>query len=158
MVQSEAPSNQKVKFKKLVSNAKIPCRALPGDLGFDLFAVDTVPLQAGQTLAVKTGIAAEFPENWGAIIKARSSQGKLGIDVFGGVVDSGYRGEIIVLLHNANPVPEFAEDESDVIIYNAGDKIAQLVLVPVFPGTSEELQGELSTTERGAAGFGSTGS
>lgn len=152
MLQSEAPSNQKVKFKKLVSNAIIPARAHAGDLGFDLFAVDTVPVQAGQVVAVKTGIAAEFPEGWGAFIKARSSQGKLGIDVFGGVVDSGYRGELIVLLFNSNDVASEGH-----VVYHAGDKIAQLVLVPVFPGTGEELEGSLSNTTRGMQGFGSTG-
>ena len=80
-----------LKAKRLQQNATIPARALPGDLGFDLFAVDNVCVQAGETVAAKTGIALEFPEAWGGIIKARSSQGKIGIDVFGGVVDSGYR-------------------------------------------------------------------
>lgn len=146
-----------VKFKRLVDIATIPTRALPGDLGFDLFAVGTVAIQAGETLAVSTGVAAEFPEGWGGFIKARSSQGKRGIDILGGVVDSGYRGELIVLIHNANQVPEFEDPEDEVVIYNQGDKIAQLVLVPVFPGTSEELQGDLSNTARGERGFGSTG-
>src|SRR5208282_5907235 len=140
-----------LKFKKLVPDAKLPTRAMPGDLGFDLFAVETVPVPAGSTVATKTGIACTFPEGWGAIIKPRSSQGKLGLDIYGGVVDSGYRGEIIVLIHNSND-PQGEGHE----VYKAGDKIAQLVLVPVFPGTSEETD-SLEDSARGVAGFGSTG-
>jgi dUTP pyrophosphatase len=140
-----------LKVKRLNENAIIPKRANPGDLGFDLFAVDTVVVQAGQTVSAKTGVACEFPEGWGACIKARSSQGKRGLDVFGGVVDSGYRGEIIILLHNsADPHSE------DVVIYEKGEKIAQLVLVQVFPGTAVEVS-ELETSVRGEKGFGSSG-
>lgn len=140
-----------LKVKRLKPNAKLPVRQHPGDLGFDVFTLDTVCVQAGQTLAISTGMACEFPEGWGGVIKARSSQGKAGIDVFGGVVDSGYRGEIIVVLHNtADPQGE------GHVIYKAGDKIAQLVLVPVFPGTVQEI-GTLSESSRGAQGFGSTG-
>lgn len=140
-----------LKFKRLVENAKLPTRANPGDLGFDLFTLDAVGVQAGQTLAIKTGVACEFPEGYGAFIKARSSQGKVGIDVFGGVVDSGYRGELIVLLHNSADVHSEGH-----IVYAAGDKIAQLVLVPVFPGTTEETT-TLGETARGDKGFGSSG-
>lgn len=140
-----------LKAKRLQQNATIPARALPGDLGFDLFAVDNVCVQAGETVAAKTGIALEFPEAWGGIIKARSSQGKIGIDVFGGVVDSGYRGEIIVMLHNSNdPASE------GHVYYSRGDKIAQLVLVPVFAGEVEEVN-KLVDSTRGERGFGSTG-
>ena len=140
-----------LKVKKVNINATLPKRAHSGDLGFDLFAVETVAVQSGQTVPAKTGIACAFPEGWGAIIKARSSQGKVGLDIFGGVVDSGYRGEIIVLLHNsADPASE------NPVVYYAGEKIAQLVLVPVFPGSVEEVT-TLSETERGTNGFGSTG-
>lgn len=151
MMQSQAPSNLKIKFKKLIPDAKIPLRATAGDLGFDLFAVESIPVQAGSTVAIKTGIAAEFPEGWGGIIKARSSQGKIGLDVYAGVVDSGYRGEIIVLVHNSNDPRSEAHE-----FYKAGEKIAQLVLVPVFPGTAEESD-VLEGSARGTSGFGSTG-
>jgi dUTPase len=126
-----------------------------------------VAVQPGQTVAVKTGIACEFPEGWGGIIKARSSQGKAGIDVFGGVVDSGYRGEITVLLYNSNAPIEFRGSGGPLgpndfyqydptVIYNHGDKVAQLVLVPVFPGTIQEAT-TLGESSRGTQGFGSTG-
>src|SRR5208282_2477770 len=115
----------KIKFKRLVPNAKIPSRAHEGDLGFDLFAVGTVCIPAGEVVPVSTGIAAGFPLGWGAFIKARSSQGKMGLNILGGVVDSGYTGELIVLIHNTN------DPRSEThAIYAAGDKIAQLVLVP----------------------------
>lgn len=140
-----------IQFKRLNPNARIPNRAHPTDLGFDLFTVDTVPIPAGSVVAVSTAIAARFPEGWGGIIKARSSQGKVGINILGGVVDQGYRGEIIVLVHNTND-PQSEGHE----IYHAGDKIAQLVLVQVFPGTAEETD-RLENTDRGTSGFGSTG-
>lgn len=140
-----------LKIKRLHENAKLPTRANTGDLGFDLFAIETVVVQAGQTVKAKTGIACEFPEGWGAFIKARSSQGGRGLDIFGGVVDNGYRGEIGILLHNS------ADSSSeDHVIYKCGDKIAQLVLVQTFPGIIKEVT-SLSDSERGEKGFGSSG-
>ena len=140
-----------IQFKRLNPNARIPNRAHPTDLGFDLFTVDTVPIPAGSVVAVSTAIAARFPEGWGGIIKARSSQGKVGINILGGVVDQGYRGEIIVLVHNTND-PQSEGHE----IYHAGDKIAQLVILPVAIARLVEAD-ELSETRRGHGRFGSTG-
>lgn len=148
-----------LKVKLLYGNAKVPTRANAGDLGYDLFAINTVVVQPGQTVMAETGVAFEFPEGWGAIIKARSSQGKNGLDVFGGVVDNGYRGEVKVLLHNSAPEsPRILgpKVEDATVIYYAGDKIAQLVLVPVFPGAIQEVA-TLGESERGEKGFGSSG-
>lgn len=139
-----------LKVKKLLPEATLPTRAHVGDLGFDLYAVDTVAVQAGETKLVKTGIACQFPEGWGGIVKARSSQGKAGINVLGGVIDGKYIGEIGVLLHNTNI------DDNKVIIYSAGEKVGQLVLIPVFMGGIMEVQ-ELEETSRGEKGFGSSG-
>lgn len=140
-----------LKIRKLNPKAIIPTRVHPGDLGFDLYADKTIVVQAGQTVLASTGISCGFPCNWGGIVKARSSQGKAGIDVLGGVIDSGYTGEIGVLLYNtADPSSE------GHIIYNAGDKIGQLILVPVFEGDTIEVD-ELDETSRGAQGFGSSG-
>jgi dUTP pyrophosphatase len=140
-------SLMELKIKKLNPAAVIPSRVHTGDLGFDLFALETVAVQAGQTVLAKTGIACGFPKGWGGIVKGRSSQGKAGIDVLGGVIDNGYTGEVGVLLHN---------NSDDVIIYGAGNKIGQLILVPVFEGGTIEVE-ELGETTRGAQGFGSSG-
>lgn len=140
-----------LKVKRLSSRAILPRRANSGDLGFDLFSLETVGIQPGETVVVSTGIACEFPENWGAFIKARSSQGKVGIDIYGGVVDCGYRGEISVCVHNSND-----PHGSDPIIYHAGEKIGQLIMVPLFPGDVEEVT-KLGSSERGEKGFGSSG-
>lgn len=147
-----------LKVKKLHPDAILPRRAHETDLGFDLFALETVAVQPGQTILAKTGIACGFPKRWGGILKARSSQGKAGINILGGVIDNGYTGEIGVLLHNTN---EFSETMTRIygdntIIYSAGDKIAQLLLVPCFSGTIQEVT-SLCATERGDKGFGSTG-
>ena len=141
-----------LKIKRLHPDAEIPIRAYNGDLGFDLFALETVVIQPGQTVTAKTGVACSFPEGWGAFIKPRSSQGKASIDIFGGVVDNGYRGEIGVLLHNAIQ----SDTDVETVIYRKGEKIGQLVLVQVFPGQVVEVQ-ELDDTTRGNKGFGSTG-
>jgi dUTP pyrophosphatase len=138
-----------LKWMKINPNAKIPVRALPGDLGFDIFALETVVVQPSETITAETGVSCQFPSGWGGILKARSSQGKAGIHILGGVVDSGYRGEIKVLLYNGNR-------GDNPVIYKAGEKIAQLVLVQTFPGTSEETN-TIDSTERGDRGFGSTG-
>lgn len=145
-----------LKVKLLYVNAKVPTRANAGDLGFDLFALNTVVVQPGQYVTAATGVAFEFPEGWGAIIKARSSQGKVGIDIFGGVVDSGYRGEVKVMLYNSNIGEKNEVGQDNTVIYYAGDKIAQLVLVPVFPGSIQEVA-TLGESERGEKGFGSSG-
>lgn len=140
-----------LKVKRLNPNAKLPVRQHPGDLGFDLYARESVAVQAGQTVAVRTGIACEFPEGFGALIKERSSQAKAGIIVCGGVIDNGYRGELIVVLYNVND----PQGEGH-IFYSQGAKIGQLLLVPVFPGDILEVE-TVNTTARGESGFGSTG-
>lgn len=142
-----------VKFKKLKFNASIPSHARSGDLGFDLhLAMDSLAIQPSETVAAETGIAVALPEGWGAFIKPRSSQGKAGITIFGGVVDHGYRGELIVLLHNANSIAS-----REVVFYEEGDKIGQLVLIPLYQGTSVEVEDFDDVTARGSSGFGSTG-
>jgi dUTP pyrophosphatase len=141
-----------LKVKLLDKRATYPNRAHEGDLGFDLFAIETTVIQAGETKLVRTGIAIQFPEGWGAVVKARSSQGKRGIDILGGVIDQGYRGEIGALVCNTNDPLSAAHE-----IYYEGDKIGQLVLVPVFPGWIEGVNEFDNETARGEKGFGSTG-
>lgn len=152
-----------LKVKRLHPDAKLPAKAHVDDLGFDLFALETAGIQPGQTVAVKTGIAVAFPDGWGGIVKARSSQGKAGVNVLGGVIDHGYRGEIIVLIHNTNAPGEIVEGHykgfynyDPTVIYHPGDKVGQLVLVPVAAVDVQEVT-SLSETERNTSGFGSTG-
>lgn len=140
-----------LKIKRLHEEAMLPTKAYEGDFGYDLFAVDTVVVPPGKTVMAKTGIAFGFPDGWGGIIKARSSQGKAGVDIFGGVVDNGYTGEVMVGIHNANQ-----GGEEDTIVYERGNKIAQLVLVQVVSFPIEEVT-SLDQTERGDKRFASSG-
>lgn len=140
-----------LKVKKLTVAAKIPTRAHSTDLGFDLYLPtnDSLTIEPGETKIAWTGIAVQFPEGWGAFNKGRSSQGKAGVDIYGGVIDNGYRGEIGVTIHNS--------DKTEPIHYSGGDKVGQLVPVLVFPADVEEVWEFVGITDRGVSGFGSTG-
>lgn len=141
-------------IKKLKENAVIPARQTEFSAGYDLCACTDAPvtIKAGQTEKIHTGISAEVQgeKNCVLLIYARSSlASKFGIAPANcvGVVDWDYRGEIICAFHNSS--------DKDYTI-NSGDRIAQLVITPVFTPEVEEVT-ELSDTERGAGGFGSTG-
>ena len=145
-----------LKIKKLREGAVIPKRATPGSAGYDLYACIDEPLtvEAGGTVKLPTGIAAALEgdgaENCVLLIYARSSTAvKKGIAPANcvGVVDSDYRGEIIVALHNHS-----GEDK----VIEPGERIAQLVITPVLIPEVVEAD-TLPDTERGAGGFGSTG-
>ena len=143
----------KLLIKKLDENAVVPQRQTEFSAGYDLSACCAEPLtvKAGQTVKVHTGVSMQIDgdTNTVGLIYARSGIAtKFGIAPANcvGVIDWDYRGELIVALHNSS--------EDDFVI-NHGDRIAQLVLAPVF--TPEvELVSELSDTARGAGGFGST--
>ena len=147
----------KLLIKKLNENAVIPQRQTPYSAGYDLCAcIDgeekAVTIKAGTTEKIHTGLSAELEGEKNAVllIYARSSlASKFGIAPANcvGVVDWDYRGELIVALHNSS-----AED----FTVNHGDRIAQLVISPIFTPEVEEVS-DLSDTERGAGGFGSTG-
>lgn len=155
-VKKKAP---KLYVKKLVPHAKLPQVAHPGsDLAYDLFAAEDVTLTAGRVTKVKTGVAIEFDPPHGAIFKDRSSMAAQGIRTSGGVLDAGYRGELVVMLTLDTDSPPTREDRTVFARkINAGDKIAQMI--PVLPNTSfvVEEKKELSDTVRGEKGFGSTG-
>ena len=143
---------QKVKVKILNKEAKIPVYQSSSAAGPDLYAAESqdITIGAGQTVLVKTGIAMEIPEGYVGLIFARSGLAtKIGVAPANkvGVIDSDYRGEIMVALHN--------HSGNDAVI-SAGDRIAQIALVPYLTAQFEEAE-ELSSTERGAGGFGSTG-
>lgn len=153
----------KLGFKKLVPEAKLPCYAHEGDAGMDVFALKDVTLFEGEPVIVKTGIAAEIPDGYELQVRPRSGLASKGVTVWNspGTIDSKYRGEIGVILYYSNgriyhnPAEECGVKKVTYQIHE-GDKIAQLVLAPVTFAEPYEVQ-ELSETERGAGGFGSTG-
>ena len=133
--------------KKLDPRAKLPQRAHPTDSGADLFALTRTVLAPRSVTHVHTGIAVELPENTSGIIWGKSSVESKGIKALAGLVDAPYRGELIVCMYNLNDT-EF--------VFEAGQKVAQLVVLPTLYPTFEEVT-ELSDTSRGGGGFGSTG-
>lgn len=141
-----------VKVKKLRAGAVLPTYGTEFSAGADLYACleEPVTIEPAQTKKITTGIAMELPVGTAGLIYARSSLGtKKGLAPANkvGVVDSDYRGEFLVFLHNHGSEPQ-------TICH--GDRIAQLVITPVFtPGFVEA--DELTDTGRGAGGFGSTG-
>lgn len=141
-----------VQFRRLSAAALTPTRAHPGDAALDLYAAHSAVLsEAAAVAVVGTGIAMAIPPGWCGIVKERSGLATRGIAVRGGVIDSGYRGEIKVLLQCLHLAP----DAGDLRIYQ-GDRIAQLLLVRVPTLRLEEVA-ELPESDRGTAGFGSTG-
>lgn len=138
----------KIKFKKLVPGAVAPKRGTPGSAGFDLTATSCGIGQVPGTLVYTTGIAVEIPPGYVGLLFPRSSVYKTGMNLTNcvGVIDSDYRGEITAI---------FSHSWSDNP-YNTGDRICQLVIVPI-PAVEYVEVDELSETERGAGGYGSTG-
>jgi dUTP pyrophosphatase len=145
-----------LKFKKLHSNATIPTKAKEGDLGWDLYTSENIEISEGTNQLVKTGIACQFPAGYGAILKDRSGlSSKNRLYVHAGVIDNGYTGEIQILLDfPMNPYDNNVRYTS--LIFPAGTKIAQMIIVPVIEVVPVVVT-ELTTTERGASGFGSSG-
>jgi dUTP pyrophosphatase len=136
---------------RLDPRATIPTRAHPGDAGLDLYALDAAVLEPGERTSVPTGIAVEIPLGHAGLVLPRSGlAARHGIALVNapGLIDSGYRGELAVLLLNT--------DRSARFELAAGDRIAQLVLIAV-PAPEPVTVQELSVTERGAGGFGSSG-
>jgi dUTP pyrophosphatase len=146
---SAAPETLRV--VKLDPDAILPTRAYAHDAGLDLYALDPVTLEAGERASVRTGIAVEIPSGHAGLVLPRSGlAARHGIALVNapGLIDAGYRGELQVLLLNT--------DRQDACTLAAGDRIAQLVLVAVATPGVVEVQ-ELSASERGSGGFGSSG-
>ncbi len=144
---------ESLKIKKVKENAIIPKRATSGSAGVDLYACidESITVASGDLVKIPTGIAIELPsENMAAFVFARSGLGiNHGICPSNavGVVDSDYRGEICVGLTNHGKEPFVIEPQT---------RIAQLVIMPVLPLPIEEVD-NLSNTQRGENGFGSSG-
>lgn len=126
-------------------------RAHPGDAGLDLSALETTTIGPGERTAVGTGLAVAIPAGWAGLVVPRSGLARRnGVTVANapGLIDSGYRGEIIVVLVNHG---------DEVLTLAAGDRIAQLVVVPC-PVLGVEIVDELPESDgRGTQGFGSSG-
>ena len=138
----------KVKVALLEPNAKVPTKANFNDAGFDLYSVLDTIIPPKQRKTVRTGISVEMPEHFAGLIWPRSGLSvKQGIDVLAGVVDSGYRGEIMVCLYNTS--------DQNVVI-NTGDRIAQIIFQEV-PRVIMEVHESLGSSQRGDNGFGSSG-
>jgi len=139
-----------LKVNRLSPAARLPRYAHPGDAGLDLFAAEEATVAPGDARLVKTGIALELPPNTEAQVRPRSGLAlKHQVTVLNtpGTIDEGYRGEVGVILINHGKQPFHVEE---------GMKIAQMVVKPVLRAQVEEVA-ELSDTQRGAGGFGSTG-
>ena len=138
-----------IKFKKLVETAKCPTKAHPTDAGADLTAVSREWNNEYGCWIYGTGIATEIPEGYVGLVFPRSSIRKYGLMQRNciGVIDSHYRGEIMVTYKFFNDVPK---------IYEVGDKIAQFIILP-YPEVSYKEVETLSETDRGENGHGSSG-
>lgn len=142
-----------IQIKKLKNNAVIPTCGSQYSAGYDLYAAldtESVVIPAHETVKIGTGLVIALPEGYFGAIFARSGlAAKQGLRPANcvGVADCDYRGEYIVALHNDTDLPKAVQN---------GDRIAQLVVLPCLALDFEEVD-ELSDTERGAGGFGSTG-
>lgn len=138
---------EQIKFKRLSNDAQLPTRHHTYDAGLDLYANETKELHFGLgQITVDTGVAVEIPEGFYGRIAPRSGlAARDGIDVLAGVVDHGYNGPVKVVLATFG----------NSITIKKGDKIAQLIISPIV--TPSAVWGELSESERGEKGFGSSG-
>jgi len=137
-----------VKVRRLYKDSKLPCYAHPGDAGMDLFSQKNYLIRSGQRKVLSTGVAIEIPSGYVSLIWDKSGLAtKNGLKVLGGVIDSGYRGEYIVTLHNLSKKSYQVKK---------GDKIAQLLIQPVSHCKIIETK-NLSQSIRGEKGFGSSG-
>jgi dUTP pyrophosphatase len=137
-------------FQRLREDAIVPQRAYDGDAGLDLVACEPAEIAPGERVVVGTGLAVAIPEGHAGFVQPRSGlAAEHGVTVLNtpGLIDSGYRGEVRVILLNT--------DEETPFVVEPGMRIAQLVVVPIASiGTAEVDQ--LPATERGARGFGSS--
>ncbi len=140
----------KILVKQFAAELPVPRHAQPGDAGIDLYARVAGELVAGERTLVPTGVAVAIPEGYVGLVVPRSGLAiRHGISLVNspGILDSGYRGELQVVMINHG---------SESFRYERGERIAQLVVVP-YAAQSWEVIGELPASDRGVGGFGSTG-
>jgi dUTP pyrophosphatase len=140
-----------LRFRRLREEATLPTRAHEGDAGLDLYAAEPAHLGPGERWSVGTGLAVEIPPGHAGLVLPRSGLARehgIGVVNGPGLIDSGYRGEIRVLLLNTDP--------AEVFRLEARDRIAQLLVVPIAAAEPVEAA-ELAESARGEGGFGSSG-
>lgn len=138
----------KVKIKKLHENAVIPVRAKEGDAGMDLTAISEEWNEESTMVTYDTGLAIEIPKGYVGLVFPRSSLSKTSLILSNsvGVIDSGYRGSITLKFR----YPE------EGLVYEVGDRVGQIIILP-YPAIEFEETDELSSSDRGKGGYGSTG-
>lgn len=162
-----------IRVKLLHAEAHPPTVAHAGsDLGYDLYSVEDVVLPPGVPIKVRTGIAVEGPPGWGFVLGDRSSMAARGVTYAGGRIDAGYRGEILVCLVNVNQplhsvrvlrdanggITDVALECTDASVHiRKGDKIAQISPFEARTVLPIVVVEDLSASDRGDKGFGSTG-
>lgn len=138
----------KLRIQKLDPKAVIPAYAHPGDAGMDVFALERTVLAPGAKTAVRTGVAMEIPHGYVGLVWDKSGLAiKEGLKTLGGVIDAGYRGEVMIGLINLS---------TKEYVIEAGHKVAQILIQAVERPAIEEAA-SLTDTSRGTGGFGSTG-
>ena len=140
-----------LKVKRLTETAMLPVKNQDGDMGYDIFSDEDITLTTNKKDKISTGIAIELPKGYGAFLVGRSgltSKTLLRINL--GVIDNGYRGE----LHIMNDI--IYKGSNETVRIEKGDKIAQLIVLPIFDGDVVEVD-DVSESSRGDKGFGSSG-
>lgn len=133
--------------QKLMPEAILPTRAHPDDAGLDLYSLESIKLGPRQGTVSRTGVALAIPQGHVGMVADRSSLAKRGLKTAGGVIDAGYRGEIMIVLWNLSDQP---------VELHSGERIAQLLILPIAT-PAVQAASSLDETVRGVNGFGSTG-
>lgn len=137
-----------LKVKKLHPEAKLPSYAHASDAGMDLYTIEPVTIAPGERVQLKTGIAMAIPEGYVGLIWDKSGLShKSGLKTLGGVIDAGYRGEVMVGCINTS---------TSSYTFAVGDKVAQMLIQKIEQPVITEVP-DLDTTQRGSGAFGSTG-
>ncbi len=136
-----------IRVKKLAKDAKLPVRSHFDDAGMDIYSIEDINIKSGSYQAVKTGISLEIPYSFVGLVWEKSGLAHKGIKTVGGVIDAGYRGEVMIQLRN------FSDDDYQI---TKGDKVAQIIIQKIEIPELVEVE-ELTDTERGDGRFGSTG-
>lgn len=140
-----------LRFQRLHPDAQLPTRAHPGDAGLDLHSVEDVQVAPGERAMVPTGLAVAIPDGYAGLVLPRSGlAARQGLTLANapGLIDAGYRGEVICAVVNL--------DREHAVHVSRGDRVAQLLIVPFAAGEAVWAE-TLPETDRGQGGFGSTG-